>query len=368
MKILLVDDSQSNLLIYRGIVKNLAGCTAAPFTSSAEALEWCETNDPAIAIVDYTMPAPNGVEFIRRFRRMPRKADIPIIMITGEADKALRYKALEAGANDFLNQPVDIVECSARMRNMLELRRSRQLLEDRAALLAGEVKKGIEQIVARERETIHRLARTAELRDPETGLHIVRMAHYCKTIALGAGLSHDDQELLLLSAPMHDIGKVAIPDSILLKPAKLDPEEYHVMQQHTTIGYDILKDSESTLLQSAATIALTHHEKYDGSGYPGGLKGDEIPISGRICAISDVFDALTSVRPYKPAWPVDKAVEEIRRGSGTHFDPRLVKAFIFVFSEISRLKNEYSEDRLRAKSPGDYATLRDGRQEKYSAG
>lgn len=348
MNILLVDDSQANLIIYKGIVKHQPGCIATAFTSSLDALRWCETNQPAIAVVDYSMPEPNGLEFIRRFRQLPGKAQVPIIMITGEEDRALRYRALENGANDFLHKPIDIVECSARFRNMLELHRSRQQLENRAHSLAEEVKRGTAEILVRERETIMRLARTAEYRDTETGQHIVRMAHYSKVIGAAAGLTESEQELLFLAAPMHDIGKVAIPDSILLKAGKLDAAEYAIMQTHTTIGHTILKDSASPLLQSAAEIALTHHEKFDGTGYPHGLKGQNIPISGRICAISDVFDALTSVRPYKESWPVDQAIAEIALGNRRHFDPLLVDAFRSALPEILRLKTLYSDENLSA--------------------
>jgi putative two-component system response regulator len=316
---------------------------------SAEALGWSETNDPDVVIVDYNMPSPDGLEFIRLFRRLPGKAEIPILMITAETDKHLRYKALETGASDFLTKPVDVIEFTARARNMLELRRSRKVLEDRAGWLAGEVVKATAQIVARERETIWRLARVAEFRDVATGMHIVRIAQYCKAIAAALGLSRDEQDLLLMSAPMHDIGKIAIPDSILLKPGKLTETEYATMKQHTIIGHDILKNSASHLLKTAADIALSHHEWFDGRGYPYGLQGEDIPLVGRVCAVSDVFDALTSVRPYKSAWPVAKAVAEIEAGSGVQFDPRVVKAFSTVLSDILQLKDEYSDEVQRAR-------------------
>jgi two-component system, response regulator RpfG len=344
MNILLVDDSRANLVIYKAIVRTQPGCVAVPFTSSTEALNWSAENELALVIVDYSMPEPNGVEFIRRFRKLSHKAEVPVIMITGEEDRALRYRALEAGANDFLKKPIDVVECSARVRNMLELYRSRLKLEDRAVWLADEVKRATAEIVVRERETIMRLARTAEYRDSDTGLHIVRMAHYARAIGAAAGLSESEQELLLLAAPMHDIGKVAIPDSILLKPGALDAAENAIMHQHTTIGHAILSGSTSALLQNAAEIALTHHEKFNGSGYPHGLKAHNIPTFGRICAISDVFDALTSERPYKPAWPVDEAIAEIAAGTGMHFDPVLVKAFRSVLPEILLLKAKYSDE------------------------
>jgi response regulator RpfG family c-di-GMP phosphodiesterase len=356
VNVLLVDDSAANLTIYKAIVRNQTGCIGVPFTSSGDALDWCANNELAIALVDYDMPEPNGLEFIQRFRRLPNKGEVPIVMITGEEDRALRYKALEAGANDFLKKPIDVVECSARVHNMLELYRSRRKLENRALWLAEEVKKGTAEVVARERETIMRLARTAEYRDTGTGLHVVRMAHYAAAIGAAAGFSEREQELLLLAAPMHDIGKVAIPDSILLKPGKLDAAEISVMQQHTVIGHAILKDSTSMLLQKAAEIALTHHEKFDGSGYPHCLAAHDIPVAGRICAISDVFDALTSARPYKEAWSVDAAIAEITGRAATHFDPSLVDAFISVLPQILLLKAEHS-DGSQSAPPSDHGAV-----------
>jgi response regulator RpfG family c-di-GMP phosphodiesterase len=353
MDILLIDDNQANLTIYKGIVRHHSGCIAVPFSSSVEALRWCGDNTPAIVVIDYGVPDMDGLEFIRRFRGLPGKAHVPVIVTTNEDDRALRYRALDTGASDFLRKPIDIVECSARFRNMLELHRSRQQLAQRTSCLAEEVKRATTEIVNRERETILRLSRLAEYRDTDTGLHIVRMAQYAKLIGAAAGLSEKAQEMLLLAAPMHDIGKVAIPDSILLKLGTLNADEFAIMQTHTTIGHAILKDSASALLQKAAEIALTHHERFDGQGYPHGVKSNDIPISGRICAISDVFDALTSVRPYKHAWPADAAVAEIVRASGTQFDPWLVKAFTAVLSEIMRVKELYS-DTVETVRPDQY--------------
>jgi response regulator RpfG family c-di-GMP phosphodiesterase len=349
MNVLIVDDNQPNLLVYKAVVRNLSDCNPITFASSSEALAWSQGNEPDVLIVDFNMPPPNGLEFIRRFRAMPGKSDIPILMITADTDKALRYKALESGATDFLTKPIDAIELSARTKNMLELRRSRRDLESRAGWLAGEVRKATGQIVAREKETIWRLARVAEFRDIATGMHIVRMAQYCKVIARAAGLSTDEQEMLLMAAPMHDIGKVAIPDSILLKPGKLTDTEAATMRQHTIIGHKILQDSSSQLLRAAAEIALSHHERWDGRGYPYGLSREQIPVVGRICALSDVFDALTSVRPYKPAWSIDDSVAEIRRGTGSQFDPGLVAAFESAMPEILRLNREYSDEAQRAQ-------------------
>ncbi len=353
MKILIVDDNEPNLLVYRGMVRGLAeGASVVTFSVSAEAVRWCADNDPDLIIVDYNMPTPNGLEFIGHVRAMTGKADIPILMITAERDKHLRYRALESGASDFLTKPVDVIECAARVRNMLELRRSRKSLEDRAGWLAGEVEKATAQIVARERETIWRLARVAEFRDTAMGMHIVRMAQYCRVIGEALGLDDEASELLLLSAPMHDIGKIAIPDSILLKPGKLTAAEFETMKQHTIIGHDILKNSESQLLRTAAEIALTHHERFDGSGYPRGLAGDAIPLYGRICALSDVFDALTSVRPYKEAWPVETALAEVRKAAGAQFDPAVIAAFERQFDAVLALKRAFSDEAQRARHPG----------------
>jgi putative two-component system response regulator len=355
MNILLVDDNAANLLVYKGILRNIPGAVAICHLSSAEALAWSEHNDSELVVVDYNMPAPNGIEFIKLFRRIPGKSDVPILMITAETDKSLRYRALETGASDFLTKPVDVIEFTARAKNMLELRKSRKALEGRAGWLAAEVQRATAQIIARERETIWRLARAAEYRDIYTGKHIVRMAQYCRLIAKAAGHSAEAQDLILMSSPMHDVGKIAIPDSILLKPGKLDDAEFEIMKQHTVIGYEILKDSTSQLLNTAADIAVSHHERYDGSGYPYGLGGDQIPIVGQICSVSDVFDALTSVRPYKRAWHVTAAIGEVVAGSGTQFNPQLITAFERALPDILKLKSTYADEALTAYPERDHA-------------
>jgi len=214
-------------------------------------------------------------------------------------------------------------------------------LTDKAAWLQEEVAKATRHIIERERETIERLAMTAEFRDPETGAHILRMAAFSRLIARNLGLPEAEQERILVAAPMHDVGKVGIPDSILLKPARLSPEEFQVMEQHTLIGHGILDRSISHYLQTAAEIALCHHEKYDGSGYPRGLAGGNIPLFGRIVAVADVFDALTSVRPYKPAWELERATALIREHSGTHFDPSCVDAFFASWDEVLTIRQQH---------------------------
>jgi len=339
----MVDDNELNLTIYRNALRSFKGVECVAFTSSNEALGWSARYEPDVVLVDYDMPAPNGLEFIEAFRRLGHNAEVPIIMITALTERDIRYRALDLGAADFLGKPVDIAEFRARMRNMLALSDGRKKLADHARWLAAEVQRATEDIVAREKETINRLMRAAEFRDNETGMHIVRMGHFSAEMGRAIGLDESTCETLLMATPMHDIGKVATPDRILLKPGKLTPDEWDVMKQHTIAGYEILKDSQSDLLQMAAQIALSHHEKFDGSGYPYGLRGEDIPLCARLCAVSDVFDALTSDRPYKRAWAIEDAIAEIDRLSGTHFDPALVHAFHEALPRIREIKKFYKD-------------------------
>ena len=344
MRVLLVDDSKPNLLVYEKILARIPNLAARAFTSSAEALAWCATDEPDLIVLDYQMPAPDGLEFIQYYRGLRPDADTPIVMITGEKDKGVRHRALDLGASDFLNKPADPVEFLARVRNLLALRESRIVLHKRADWLAREVELATREIAEREEETIHRLMRAAEFRDNETGNHIVRMGEYAGVLGAALGFSVEDCRLLRLATPMHDIGKVSTPDAILLKPGPLTPEEWTVMRNHTVAGYEILKGSSSRLIQLAAEIALSHHERFDGTGYPAGTKGAAIPVSARICAIADVFDALTSERPYKEAWDVDRAFSEIERLSGTHFDPKLVSVFDSIKPGIQKIKQRLPDD------------------------
>lgn len=344
MDILIVDDHQTNVTLFSFLVKKIEGVTPIEFTDPAAALGWCQEHDPDLVLVDYMMPVIDGLQFIERFRAMRGKSNIPLLMITADTESDVRQRALELSANDFLTKPVDKNELSARVRNMLSLRRAQLQLANRAAWLAEEVRKATLEIKAREREAIHRLSRAAEFRDPETGAHLSRMSRYSRHIAKNLGLATNEQELILEAAPMHDIGKVGIPDNILLKPGKLDDEEWEIMKRHAGIGASILKNSESPLLQAASMIALTHHEKFDGSGYPQGLKGEDIHIHGRIIAVADVFDALTSSRPYKPAWELERAIALIHEGSGSHFDPKCVDAFFKDWEAVLAIKQQYQDD------------------------
>ncbi|MFN9153707.1 MAG: HD domain-containing phosphohydrolase [bacterium] len=341
---LVIDDVSLNLKLMEHLIRRMPDCASVLFESSADALDWCATHDPDLVIVDYMMPAPDGLEFAARFRQIPGKSDTPILMVTANTELEVRYRALEAGINDFLNKPIDRTELLARARNMLRLRDAQKQLEGRAAWLETEVRAATAEIAARELETIVRLARAAEFRDPETGAHIQRMAHCSRLIARQIGLSEQQQEILLLAAPLHDVGKLGTPDRILLKRGRLEPDEWEVMKEHATIGYEILRESASPVIQAGAEIAWSHHEKFDGTGYPRGLTGDSIPLFGRIVAIADVFDALTSARPYKRPWSVEEALSFMREQAGRHFDPRLLDAFFVVLPDVIAMGARFSDD------------------------
>lgn len=343
MDVVIVDDNEINVTLLRHLVKSIDEAKPITFTDSAAGLQYCLDNDPDLVVIDYMMPPPDGMAFIQAFRSHPGRHDTPLLMITANQDSEVRHRALTLGASDFLTKPVDKTEFRARARNLLILRQSQKRLADRAAWLAEEVAKATHEVLIRERETIIRLSKAAEYRDPETGAHILRMANYSRIIARNLGLSEPVTDLILDAAPMHDIGKVGTPDHILLKPGRLEPEEMEIMRQHAMIGYEILKDSPSPLLQMAAIIALNHHEKYDGSGYPHGVKGEEIPIEGRIVAVADVFDALTSERPYKKAWPLEDAIKFMHENSGSHFDPKCIDAFFNTWDEILDIRAQYSD-------------------------
>lgn len=338
-----IDDNQQNLMLVEAYANEIGVENVKNFLNPIEALEFLKTNDVDIVFIDYMMPELNGVELIQEYRKYNK--DVPIIMITAVGDdEDLRIDALEKGATDFLKKPLDYAEFNARVNNLLALRIAQLKLQDKALLLEDEIKEATKEIANREYETLRVLGKTAEYKDPETASHIARVAHYSKLLAKKYGLSKKEQEVIFYASPFHDIGKVGIPDAILLKPAKLTDDEFDVMRTHAFIGYDILKDSESKFLQEGAIIALNHHEKYNGCGYPNKVKGKDIPLSGRIVAIADVFDALTSKRPYKKAWSFESAQKLLEDEKGEHFDPELVDIFIKNIDEVRKIYEKFQED------------------------
>ena len=342
--VLIIDDSDINLTLIRALVLKQGDCETVLFANPLKAVEWCRDHVPDLVIVDYMMPDMDGLQFIGAFRAMHGRNEIPVLMITANDQKDVRYDALMGGANDFLNKPIDRAEFGARVRNMLSLRTGQKFLADRAQHLEALVEERTSEIRDREKELIFRMSRAAEFRDPETGAHIQRMAHYSQIIARGLDLEPHKQNLLLKAAPMHDVGKIGIPDYILLKPGKLTPEEMEVMKSHARLGFELLQGSGSEILRAGAEIAISHHEKYDGTGYPNALKGKDIPLYGRIVAVADVFDALTSERPYKKAWPLEDAVRFLEEGRGKHFDPMCIEAFLAGWDDVIAIRQRFQDE------------------------
>ncbi len=342
--ILIIDDSDINLTLIKHLVLKLGDCMPVLFECPIKAVEWCRSNTPDVVIVDYMMPQMDGLQFIDAFRALHSRDEIPLLMITANDQREVRYQALLNGANDFLAKPIDRGEFMARMKNMIALRTGQKFLADQALRLASLVEEQVVVIRQREQELIFRLSRAAEFRDPETGAHIQRMAHFSRVIAEHLGLEPATQKLILDSAPMHDIGKIGIPDYILLKPGKLTTEEFEVMKRHARIGYELLQGSTSEILQAGAEIAYAHHEKWDGSGYPNGLVGEAIPLLGRIVAVADVFDALTSERPYKKAWDINDARQFLLDGAGSHFDPACVNALLKGWHEVLEIQHRFQDE------------------------
>ncbi len=338
-RILIIDDQLTSRQILKQLVSSIEqGVELHDFANPVEALTWTLRNPTDLILVDYKMPEMNGIEFIRKFRSNPSSGHVPVIMVTSIEDRNVRYEALEAGATDFLMKPVDHHECRARCKNMLIQHQQYKIISDRTKWLERRVAEATSEIRLRERETLLRLARAGEYRDEETGNHIIRMAKYSRIIAEQLGLSNEEAEVIEMAAPMHDIGKIGIRDEILLKPGKLTAEEFEIMKTHTLIGHDILKDSPSKFLQMGSVIALGHHEKFDGTGYPHGLNGKEIPIEARIVAVADVFDALVSERPYKNAWSTQAALDYMESNSGKHFDPDVFSAFKAQIDSVAKIQ------------------------------
>jgi two-component system, response regulator RpfG len=336
--ILIVDDQSTSRNILSQVIRSISTTIKIVEKSNPEsALEWATQNVADLVFVDFLMPRMNGIDFIRLIKLLPDYASVPILMITVKKDTETRYAALDAGVADFLSKPVDVYECSARCKNLLTMRQQHLTLQNRSSQLEKKVKLAIAEIRVREQETLMRLARTGEYKDYDTTMHMQRMALFSKAIAETAGFSDEDATMIELSAPLHDLGKIGIPDHILLKKGMLSADETIIMRKHPIIGYEILRNSQSKWLQMGAEIALGHHERFDGGGYPYQLKAEQIPISARIVAIADVLDALTSKRPHKEAWSMNKAFEYLEEESGKHFDPDLIALTLSIRKKIEEM-------------------------------
>ena len=342
--VVIVDDLFSSRLLLAEIVRQIDGkLNLELFDTPSRALEFCRTNRADMILTDYKLPEFDGVQLVRRLRDLPHCVDVPIVVITVVDDRRVRYEALEAGATDFLMKPLDEHETRARCANLLELRRHKIVLSDQARVLQYQVDKSVAEIHERELETLSKLAKAGEFRDRTTGNHLARMAKYSALIGTNLGLASETIHVLEFAAPMHDVGKIGIPDSILLKGGPLTPEQDVVMKNHPRIGYDILKGSPSKYLSMGAIIALGHHEKYDGSGYPTGMHGEDIPIVARVVAVADVFDALVSERPYKHAWTIEDGFAYLLSQKGKHFDASVVDAFLANTDRVREIQGQYAD-------------------------
>lgn len=343
--VVVIDDQSTGRAILEKIIIQIAdNIKVVAFEQSAEALKWLDNNVADLIITDYMMPVMNGIELIKSIRTKPEYENVPIMMVTVSSEKVVRYDALEAGATAFLTRPIDQIECRTSCRNLLQLHEQQLVIQDRADWLARQVEVATKKIIIRERESIICLAKAGEYKDEGTGNHVIRMAKYSRVIAEATGrFSKHECEDLEYSAAMHDIGKIGIPDNILLKKGKLGADEWEIMKTHSQIGSEILSSSSSKYMQIAAIIALNHHEKMDGSGYPNGLKGNDIPLIARVVAVADVYDALVTPRPYKAAWKNEDALDYIRQQSGSHFDPVCVDAFFERIEEVNSIRSEFAD-------------------------
>ena len=333
--VLLVDDTPFNIDVLRGVLSQAYTLKVA--TNGEKALALANSHpQPELVLLDVMMPGMDGYEVCRRLKLADNTRNIPVVFVTSMSEVEDERKGFESGGVDYITKPVSPPLVQARVATHLRLYAHERHLTELVQARTRELE-------ATRLEIIRRLGRAAEFKDDETGQHVIRMSHYTRILAEAAGMSAIDVDMLFNAAPMHDIGKIGIPEAILLKPGKLDDEEWKTMRKHPAIGAGIIGRHAHPLLNTARIVALTHHEKWNGSGYPRGLAGEQIPLEGRIVAIADVFDALTSERPYKKAWPVEDATALLQRDAGSHFDPRLVQLFMERLPEVLRVRALYTD-------------------------
>lgn len=367
-RILIVDDEEQNVRLLQEILARGGFGEVASTTDPRAALHLYETSKPDLILLDLHMPALDGFVILEQLQQRVLPGDyLPVLVLTAEVSSEAKRRALTMGARDFLAKPLDVTEVLLRIRNLLETRflhtalaRQNEILEEQVRERTTHLWEAVKRLTESEKETriateetIRHLAVAAELRDEETGRHIERMSRYSMILASRLGLEEERCELIRLAASMHDIGKIGVPDRILRKRGKLTPADMKEMRSHAEVGNSILAGSKADLVELAANISLTHHERFDGAGYPRGLAGEDIPIEGRIAAVTDVFDALTSNRVYRRALPLGQAVETMTVERAMHFDPELLDLFLGQMDDILDIWERYSDERIAGSRPKD---------------
>ncbi len=355
--VLVIDDEPAVQRMLRRIL-NRAGYHVVTAASGSEAFAKFSNPNPHLVLLDISMPEMDGFEVLTHLKKQTEAYAIPIILITGLDTSQNHVRALDLGADDFMSKTATPEEILARVRSHLRIKHLNDELSDYRLHLEKMVALRTGQLKEASLEVILRLSAASEYRDNETGAHIKRMSHYAAAMATKMELPESAVEAILYGAPMHDIGKIGIPDSILLKPGKLSDKEWRIMRMHPTIGANILKGSKINFVRMGAVIARTHHEKWDGSGYPNGLKGRQIPLAGRIVALADVFDALTSKRPYKKAFSIEKSNQIIDEGRNTHFDPNVVDVFFAIQDQIAKIKERFQDEEENPRMLMDHMCLK----------
>jgi putative two-component system response regulator len=343
-RILVVDDNETNVALLEAILDGDGYTNISSTTDPRKVKALFQKWRYDLVVLDIQMPHMDGLEVMEQLRLVTELDYMPVLVLTADTNPETRLQALEIGAKDFIAKPFEHAEFLHRVRNMLEVRLLYKRQRWQAEHFEAMVRERTTELHETRLEIIRRLGRAGEYRDNETGMHIMRMSKGCQRLALAAGLDENQAALILQASPMHDVGKIGIPDRILLKPGRLEGEEWEIMKTHAEIGAKILEGHSSDIMELARSIALSHHEKWDGSGYPYGSKDVAIPIEGRIAAVCDVFDALTSERPYKKAWSVEDGMDFIKDNAGSHFDPELTRLFTEILPEILAIKEKYAED------------------------
>jgi len=342
-KILIIDDQKLHARYLQNVLNQSGYKNVQTLNDPLKVLSSCREFRPELIVLDLIMPQLDGFQVIEQLKDFRKDHYLPILALAEEKGSEFRIRALESGATDFLQQPYENIELLFRIRNMITMRILHTAVKNQNKLLEIKVQERTKELRETQLEIIRRLAMAAEFRDGGTGEHIIRMSYYCARFGRSLGLDENECELLFHASPLHDVGKIGIPDNILLKPGKLTAQEFEIMKNHTTIGAQLLDGSNSPIMKMARIIAWTHQEKWDGSGYPRQLKGNDIPFVGQVCAVCDVFDALTSDRPYKKAWDISKAVDEMIKSKGTHFQPRLIDRFVEILPDMEKIKKQYGD-------------------------